>query len=142
MPGPMLAIVPLLIKTAIGAKLIAFTASWATSPTTAPMRKSFIRHVDNVRDSLQIADIPLENSDDAKLLADIEVLRESAGRGWTEPNETLALWEILKFLSWAHSKATVSGVGKFGGSHLTAAYKMAEKARIRLVEFVLPETKK
>ena len=101
MPAPLavFALVPLVIKTAIGAKLIGFVASWATSPTNAAMRRSFIEHTEHVREGLQHTGFSLGNADDADLLANIETLRESAGRGWTEPRETLALWSVMKFRS-------------------------------------------
>ncbi len=144
MPAPiaLVALVPLVIKTVIGAKMIGFVASWVTSPTTASMRRSFLEHVEHVRDGLRKSEITLGNSDDTDLLASIETLRESAELGWTKPNETLALWSVMKFVSWAHSKATGVGLGKFAASHLSAAYDLGERAGLRFLDFVLPEKKK
>ncbi len=141
-PAVVIALVPLVIKTVIGAKMIGFVASWVTSPTSASMRTSFLRHVEHVRDGLQYTDFPLGPADDADLLANIETLRSAVRDGWTKPNETLALWSVMKFLSWAHGKATAFGAGKFTASHLGAAYALAEKAGLQFVEFILPENKK
>ena len=142
LPAVAFAIVPVVIKTVIGAKLIGFAASWATSPTNGSMRESFLDHVAHVRDGLIENDIRLEETSDADLLANIETLRASIKRGWTEPSQTLALWQVMKFLSWAHSKATAIGVGKFTASHIGAAFELAERAGLRILDFVLPEKKR
>lgn len=145
MPAPLLAVaavIPVVVKTVIGAKLLGFAASWATSPTNGSMRKSFLEHVDHVREGLQAANISLEESSDVDLIANIETLRQSQALGWTEPAQTRALWEVMKFLSWAHSRATATGVGKFTASHLSAAYELAERAGLQILDFVLPEKKK
>lgn len=141
MPPPVfaLALVPIVIKTIIGAKLIGFAASWATSSANGSMRESFLHHVDHVREGLLEHGIPLEESSDVDLLAHIDTLRGSAKQGWTEPSQTRALWEVMKFLSWAHAKATTKGVGKFTASHPGAAYELAEKAGLQILDFVLPE---
>jgi hypothetical protein len=145
MPAPVIAlaaIVPLVIKTVIGAKIIGFVASWTTSATSASLRNTFLDHVESVREGLQHAGIAPENSDDVDLLANIETLRSSAKHGWTELHQTKALWEVMKFISWAHSKATAVGVGKFTASHIGSAFEMAERAGLRFIDFILPEKKK
>lgn len=142
LPAAAIALVPLVIKTVIGAKLIGFAASWATSATSGSMRQSFLEHVEHVREGLQQSGVPLTETDDVDLVANIETLRASVKEGWTQPNQTRALWEIMKFLSWAHSKATSVGVGKLTASHIGAAYKLAESAGLQILDFVLPDRKK
>lgn len=144
MPVPVVAaaaVIPIIVKTVIGAKVIGFVASWVTSPTSTSMRSAFLDHVEHVRIGLRTAAMTFEETDETDLIANIATLRESAEAGWTKPNQTLALWQVMKFLSWAHSKATAVGVGKFTSSHIGAAFEMAEKAGLQILDFILPEKK-
>lgn len=122
---PLAALLPLALKTAIGLKLVGIAISWATSATSANTRRTFIEHIEHVRDGLKEANLSLTNEEDASLLARIATLKASAGVGWTTPSETHALFEVLRFLSWSHAHATASGVSKLTSSHVSAAMSFA-----------------
>lgn len=111
----------LLIKTAIGAKVIGFLTSFLLSPTNHAMRTAFLEHTEHVLEGLDKNEMGPSDEERKSLQEDLDVLRANVVRGWVEPMESAAVTRVCGFLSKAHIKGVGGGMADAFMAHAKAA---------------------
>lgn len=89
---------------------VVWVGSIATSPLCEEKRRNLLNHTESVLAKLgEINHSPSPRKLDS-LKADIALLRPSVRSGWVQPTEFAAASRIATYITWLHTKSSLSGI--------------------------------